>query len=433
MIREKCKNPQQKELWHVDDVDALKCVPKEGWIKDMLEHMTGATDAPIWFHLGSILTTLSTAVGQSELKIERYDGSYSGLNFPLWSVIIGISGSRKTFSTKLAINVLNNATRTDGYPSSTLPADGSVEGLHDLLAKKEYNGVGLYYPNELSHLFYAMTRGYSKSIAIWLLRADEGDFMDRILTGGGNVAKIKNPEAHQILAPRVSILGSIPPSVLQESTSKREWSSGFLPRFLLWGARKTEDMELSGDVHEPPALSTWLKNTIVRRKATVVIPYKTAQPVLAWIKRNVNDKGGDAQEEIYSTLTRLQDKTFKIAGLMRLSRCTAPPRGAVIVEEEDMTCAMRILGLMYDTLWALYSEVGGTVEGGYEKTVLRFIRAHPKSSVIDIKAGCSSVGPTAVTSMLQRLTQDGTLVCQNRKRKGRGRPMQEFSLSDYLI
>jgi len=429
MIRKKCKNPSQKELWHVDDADALKCIPKEGWIAGMIEHMIKATDAPLWFHLGSILTTLSSAVGQSELKIERYDGTYSKLNFPLWSAIIGISGSRKTYSTKLAVNVLNNASRTDGYPSITLPADGSVEGLHDLLAKKEYNGVGLYYPNELSHLFYAMTRGYSKSIGIWLLRADEGDFMDRILTDGGNVAKVKNPEAHQILEPRVAILGSIPPAVLQEKTSKQDWSSGFLPRFLLWGARKTEDMELSGNLYDAPELISWLKTVIIRRRATVVVPYKTAQPLLAWIDENVNDKGGDAQEDIYSTLTRLQDKAFKMAGLMRLSRCTSPPRKAVIVEDEDIECAMRILVLMYDTLWALYAEVGGTIEGSHEKTVLRFIRAHPRSSTSVIKLGCASVTPTAVHNMLIRLTQEGTLICQNRKCKGPGRPTQEYTLA----
>ncbi len=433
MKHENCTNPAPKQPWQVDDNIALECIPKEGWIREMVDYMIECTDAPVWFHLGAVLTTLSTAAGQAELLITRQDDTTSRLGFQLWSVIIGQSGTRKSQSSNIAVRILNNASMTNNNPSLILPADGSVEGLHDALAEEKRSGVGLYYPGELRQLFDMYKRNYSKSMITWFLRTYERMPMDRALVkkkGEGTEKSASTDIARLILTPSLSILGTTPPTTLQNNTDKESWSSGFLPRFLFWGARRTKYMELSGQILEREAiLCEWLKRIIVRQKPTIIIPYELAQPILKWIRKNVEDKGVAAQPEIFSTLNRLQDKAFQIAGLMCIARHQSICKGTIVVDEEDIKYAIRVLEAMYGTFWALFTEVSGTPEGTQEKSLLRFLDDQPDCSRKEIGEALGDITPTTLYRMLRQLVQEGVIIEVKKARAGRGRRESLYSLS----
>lgn len=424
MTHEKRKNPPPKQPWQVDDDVALACIPEEGWVKDMVEYMTYCTDGPVWFQLGAILTALSTAAGKATLKVERSDGGRSRSGFQMWAVVIGISGTRKTFISKMAVNVLGNA-----KSALLMPSDGSVEGLHDALAEEQRKGVGLYYPDELSHILDASNRNYSRNFNSWLLQTYSSDVMNRALVqkkGETGEAKI----GHEIVEPRLSILGSIPPRVLQAKTDKSFWSSGFLARFLFWGARRTQFSEL--EVEDPAradVLSKWLQRIIVDNEVDIVVPYEVAKPVLKWIRANVEDKDLGPNEDIESTLTRLQHKTFQIAGLLSIARRTTRCDSVMTVSEEDITYAMKVLKAMYGTFWALFAEVSGTTEGSQEKALIRYLEETPDRTRNEIGEALNYMTPTSLYRMLKQLVQEGTITETPLKREGRGRRTNVYALS----
>ena len=424
MIHEKCINPRPKQPWQVDEDVALACVPESGWIQDMMDLMTYCTDAPPWFHLGAILTTLSTAAGKASLKVQRKDGGYTTRGFQLWSAIIGHSGTRKTQSADIAVKILTNA-----QPSLIMPSDGSVEGLHDALAEKQRDGVGLYYPDELSHMLDAASRNYSRNFNNWLLQTYRGGLMNRALVKkkGDDESKV----IREILEPRLSILGSIPPRVLQVKTDKGMWSSGFMARFLFWGARRTwySDGE-SDDPSVEVALSAWLKRIIVNRRTTVIVPYELGQPVFSWIRANVEDKDLGANDDVTSTLTRLQHKIFQVIGLISISKRTTPCDTVMTVSAEDVACGIKILKAMYGTFWALFAEVSGYIEGTQEQAVLRYIASSPRSTRKEISDALNEVTPRNLHQMLHQLAEEGMLLEEAKKREGRGRRVILYTLSE---
>jgi len=189
-------------------------------------------------------------------------------------------------------------------------------------------------------------------------------------------------------------------------------------------------MELSGQILEREAiLCEWLKRIIVRQKPTIIIPYELAQPILKWIRKNVEDKGVAAQPEIFSTLNRLQDKAFQIAGLMCIARHQSICKGTIVVDEEDIKYAIRVLEAMYGTFWALFTEVSGTPEGTQEKSLLRFLDDQPDCSRKEIGEALGDITPTTLYRMLRQLVQEGVIIEVKKARAGRGRRESLYSLS----
>jgi len=424
ITHELCKNPRPLQPWHVETATAMACIPEEGWIRDMMAHIIYCTDAPAWFGLGSILSTLSTAAGKANVKVQRKDGGYNTTGFQMWSVIIGESGTRKTQSADIAVRILNNA-----KSALLMPSDGSVEGFHDALAEEQRDGIGLYYPDELSYMFDAFGRNYSKGFISWLLQTYRGELMNRALVrkGGETTTKV----IREILQPRLSILGSIPPRILQAKTDKGMWSSGFMARFLFWGARRTWYCDAPGENWPMETkLTKWLQKTIVDRKVVVVIPYDIGRPIFEWIRKNVEDKDLGGNEDISSTLNRLQHKMMQIAGLIAISNRTTPCNGVMTVSHNDIVYTMRILTAMYGTFWELFAAVGGTTEGSQEKALLRYLRERPNSSREMIGEALNDITPSSLYRMIKQLSNEGILTETAYKRKGPGRKMLLYNLSE---
>ena len=243
--------------------------------------------------------------------------------------------------------------------------------------------------------------------------------------------EIETKVIREILAPRLSILGSIQPRILQAKTNKNMWSSGFLARFLFWGARRTW---YSDGASENPAkeleLTKWLQDIIIDRRTTVIVPYEVGKPILRWIRENVEDKDLGANEDISSTLNRLQHKILQITGLIAISRRTTPCTNVITVSQEDVMYGLKILKIMYNTFWELFTAIGGTTEGTQEKTLLSYVREHPDSPRDTIGEALNDITPSTLYRMLKQLSSEGVLTETARKRQGRGRRVILYKLGE---
>jgi len=430
MTRELKKNLHPAQPWQVDDEDALKCLPNKGFLHDLVDYMQECTDAPIWCSYGSALTCLASACGNMDIKILREDGQYKVHGTQLWSVIIAHSGSRKSASMDIATRILRDAS-----PKMILPGDGSPEGLHNALCDDSRNGVGLFHRDEMSRLFDQVSKSYSKGLIGWLLETYRGEPMSRALTAKKELLRQPNNNDdddeqadsdnskqayidYVIERPRVSILGGIPPSVLQQKTDRTYWRSGFLARFLFWAARRVAYMEIdTQNVQIENKFSAWLRNVPIHSNAYITIPYGVAKPVLKWIRKNIEEKSHRIPDDIFSTLNRLQIKAFQIAGLIAVSKRERKPDKTVLVCEEDIDCAILVMEKMYNTFFSLFKEVAGTLEGTQQELLYKYIREHSNCTAGDLQEAFSDISPRTVQRLLHSMVLENQLV---RKRPPKG-------------
>lgn len=360
-----------KESWHVEDSEVEPCIPKEGFIREYLGYALTITDASAWFHLGSVLTALSAAANGSDYYAQMADGRNSVHGLQLWSVLVGLSGSRKNGAMEPAMRVLRGAKR-----ELELPSDGSQEAIHDTLC--EQGGAGLLWYDEMRSVFDQARRSYSSGFTGWLLQTYKGGPLERKTKAGGLVG------ADRV---RLSLLGGIPPSTLQGSTSREDWRSGFLPRFCFWGARRVNYVELpTRDVAVEARFSDWLRERVIDRDLRLVIPYENVRVITEWYRDHVELRSHLVPDEVFSTLARLQTKGLQIASLMATSRLTERSAASrdILVEREDVECALEVIKLFRKTTLSIFSTVGSTLEATEESAMLRWLAQHPRSTVREI-------------------------------------------------
>ena len=422
------RNIGTKEEWQVDDEDALQCVPKSGWITELVDYITDCTDAPIWFALGTAFSVLSVAAGAHDVQIQRKDGKYGSKGLQMWVACVGRSGTRKSQPSKIGVRILAQAN-----PDRIMPKDGSTEGIHDALAMNAREGIGLWFRDELTGLFDGISRSYSKTLYSWLLETYEGDTVSRTHAVRRGEEEDEDHDArYRIDRPRLSLLGNIPPKTLQQKTDSSYWQSGFLTRFTFWAARRTRyiDFETS-DAAIEGQLSRWLSRVALAPVASGVkltIPYEVAYPFFNWVRHNVEDKDQILPEEIISFLNRLQHKGFQMAAIIALSRRESAPRGGLVVEEEDMACAMRIVKLMYDSFLSFFQQVAGTMAGDHFDQILQYIRANPECRRADISEHLRDIPPPTLARYLQQLVAEGELITRKERTRGKGRPALLYSI-----
>lgn len=355
------------------------CVPKTGFIREYLQYALTTTDAAGWFHLGSILTALSVAAGNADYYAIMPDGRYSIHGLQMWSVLIGLSGTRKSQSMDPAIRILRGAD-----PNLIMPTDASEEALHDTLCAR--GGIGMIQRDELQTLFSQARRSYTQGLVGKLLESYKGGPISRDTKSGGMVS------ADRV---RLSLLGAIPPSTLQHNTSREDWRTGFLPRFCFWGARRIRYMEFATSCAATEGrLSAWLRDHVLGRSLRLVISYENAKVISDWYREHVEMRSHLVPDEVFSTLTRLQVKGLQIAALFAISRITDANSDArdISVELEDVICALNVIKLFHKTTLGLFTTVGSTTEATEENAMLRWLSNHPQSTVRQISeaAGMST-------------------------------------------
>lgn len=400
--------PRPLEPWHVEDFEVGACIPDHGFIKEYMDYVPTTCDGPLWFQLGGVLTILSVLGAKSDVYVEAENGRYEVDGLHLWSANVGYTGSRKSRCVKPAINILRSVSG-----KAILATDASIEALHDVLADRE--GVGLLHRDEMSTLFVQARRSYSTGFTGWLLEAYNGGPTERLTKAGGSV---------QIPRVRLSIMGNIPPSTLQVNTSREDWRAGFLPRFCFWGARRTRYMPISpGDPQREDYFAEYVKKYIFNRQVKLIVPHEMGRILTDWHRKEVDAKGRDMPDELYSALLRLRSKSFQFAALYALARLNYIPKdgAGIVVDQKDVEYALEIVKLLRRSTSSLFSYVGGTEEATQEKMAITHIalvhRATPStlSSALGISA-------KAATAILQSLVSASIIEKITEKTGGRGRP-----------
>lgn len=415
------------ESWHVEDSEVERCIPEAGFIREYLEYARTITDAALWFHLGSVLTALSVAASGSDYYAQMADGRNSIHGLQLWSVLVGLSGSRKNGAMEPAIRVLRGAKR-----ELVLPSDGSQEAIHDTLC--EGGGSGILWYDEMRSVFDQARRSYSSGFTGWLLQTYKGGPLERKTKAGGLVGTDRV---------RLSLLGGIPPSTLQGATSREDWRSGFLPRFCFWGARRVNYLELPTQCAATEArFSLWLKEKVIDRDRRLVIPHDTLRVLSDWYRDSVELRSHLVPDEVFSTLARLQTKGLQIASLMAVSRLTdrSDNDRDILVEPQDVGLALEVVKLFRKTTLSIFSAVGSTLEATEENAMLRWLGNHPRATVRQI-AEAVGMSTRQVNRLLMEFDQAGivdSVASESHERVRGPKPRlysvvkERFSLDDVL-
>jgi len=359
-----------REPWAVYNDEVLPLIPPEGFVADYMDYVQGCTDAPLWFQLGSVLTTLLAAAGKWELQIGTDQGSYRE-NLQLWSMIVGDSGSRKTQAMKLCRSLLARAA-----PQHVMPVDGTQEAWHTYLAEPDTAGIGIFYHDEMAFLLDSARKSYLTGLGSWLLSTYDGGPLDRKTMAGGRIT---------IARVRVSILGGIPPDTLLKKTTTSDWRSGFMPRMTIWASdRATYRRYRSSNPDVETMLSHWLQTLNESDRGLVYLPHTLTAYIADWVEAEVEARRREYPNEIFSCLGRLQDKISRIAAALALARQRHPIEEVVHIDASDVEGALQIGGLLKRSLLELFGIVVGSEDRQEESTIEAYLRGHPGASCPEI-------------------------------------------------
>ena len=408
-------------VWSVLDTETSFLVPEEGWLADYMLYAGGSTDAPLIYHLGSALTALATAAANVTIVVRHHDGRVYELPMFLWSIIVGLSGDRKSRAMGLAKRLLERARASSDSPDVLLPADGSLEAWHDFMA--DSNNV-LLYREELAFLLDQSRRGYSESTKSWLLTLHAGDSHTRVI-------RPKSGEGHEvnrivIERPRLSILGGIPPDTFRVKTGRGDWRSGFLARFTFWASQREhyEDFPATNQRTETE-LAKWLSRVAVLSRGAIVLSHEVAAPIADWIRKEVEANRRVLPDEVYSHLIRYQDLGYRIAALFALSRITRPLLGAtqqLQVQKRDVELALNVLNLLRRSTCLLFSAFSTSSEGEDENEVLNLLAHAPEPMTpVEVALKMPSLSIARARRCLEELERAGAIIQCRKLGPGRGR------------
>ena len=359
--------------WATPDADAKALFPKHGIFRDVLEDLVESTDAPAIYHLASVFTVAAAALGQCDLHTINAHGKTQILPMILWSAIIGDSGDRKSSAIAKSIISLEQTAR-----ERMLPADGSQEGWHLALSEQP---ISLLYRDELAGLFDATQRSYSTGLRTWLLDT---------WTGRDMVRKTLTHQETLIQRPRLSILGGIPPTVFSKKTSKDDWQSGFLARFIYWGGKRQRWTPMShGDCSGK--FTTWLNKVALRSTGHIILNADDAEPLTDWVRDKIQLRLDLYGSEVKSTINRLQEVGYKLAAIYELSLQTQPfglgtTNQHITISRKSVVAILPILENLRVTTELLFNATSATQEISDEHSLLKLFENGKKYTRAEISA-----------------------------------------------
>lgn len=397
--------------WYVSQEQAMECIPDRGWLHNAITYANESCDAPTWFHVGTFLTALSAACHAVDIVVLTENGRQMTLGSQFWGVTTGDSGTRKSESANYAVRILTKA-----QPDLIISHDGSIEAQHDLLAER--GGGGLFHKDEMFSLFDSFKRGYSTGLRGWLMETYNGSPLSRITKSGGNVT---------IVRPRLSIIGNIPPDTLHKKTTREDWRQGFLPRFCFWSSGRERYHRLpTTDNEYEEMLADWLRSFILDNELKVVIPAEVVEPLLDWIEDNVENSPDNIPDELFSTLTRLQQKGIQVAAFLALSELTYRPEKVVTVKPHHIDLALNTMEYLKQSVTELFKRVGSNIDAAEEHEILQYIDNHPGCTSEDISIACDISRRKLKVILLTFLTEGYIISKQARKENQKGAPRKTF-------
>lgn len=404
--------------WAISESEIQSIELPQGFLRDFLEYVGICTDAPQSFALGTGLGILATTCGQCDLIVQGEGERSAKLPFRLWQALVGNSGQRKSKVMDLGIGLLQ---RTGSR--FLLPADGSIEAMHDTLYEQP---ISLWYHEEMSSLLDAQTRGYTQGLQSYLLGLWSGSPRDRKTKAGGFV---------DIQRPRFSILGAIPPEVFFEKTKNLDWKSGFLPRFLFWGGLREEwqDFGVSAPKIEE-SLAQLLQYVHIKSDGDIIIPLAVSRVLSDWFYENIETHASTMLEDTYAGLLRLQEIGQVIAGLIAASQVTRAIRsgvsGQLTVSESDMICTVKLLDFLKRTIVCVSSKANETKETAEENSVIELLKTRPEGYTTHEIRKTLKTSYNKVRVVLAELVASNVVTMDIRSTGARGPALRLYRLNE---
>jgi hypothetical protein len=228
----------------------LARLPKTSLLRRYVTHAARCTDAPLLYHVAGGLTILA-ATAPIDLSFPFGNPIHANL----FSLLVGRSRlERKSTAIKLARRIIEAA-----CPQLSTETPGSRDALIESVraAPKQI----LFY-EEFGDFLASTKDGHLAPIKLLL-----NDLFDTAPVGRKLVGKGRAPTTGNVRNARVSLIGGITPSYLEDETTTTDWTGGFFSRFCLFYDARERSFSPLGESAERDVLVDE-----VRRRAENVHP-----------------------------------------------------------------------------------------------------------------------------------------------------------------
>jgi hypothetical protein len=242
------------------------------------------------------------------------------------------------------------------------------------------------------------------SLSRWLLETWAGNTLIR---------KTITHKEVVITRPRLSILGGIPPSVFAEKTTKADWRSGFLARFIYWGGKRQKWNALPYG-SESGKYTKWIDSVAKKSQGVIWLPEKNATVLFDWIYRNVELTRSQHKPEVESTFQRLQVTGYKLAAIHEMSKRDRPfaygtKEQQVEVTEASVAAILPILEMMKRTIENIFDDSIENKETADEKFIISLFTKNVCLGRRDVSE-ITGLSARKVNSLLSALVENEQLV-----------------------
>lgn len=406
--------------WAVPDEAVESHIPKKGWITEYVKYARQVTDAPLIYHLGTAISVLSCSISHMDIEIQWSNGTVFVTDTPLWIVNVGYSAHRKSYATRLGVAILAKARSKTEFPEVLLPVDGSIEAIHDFMAGGDElppNNNVMMFRDEMLSIFQQSRRSYSEGLKSFMLDAHSGMRRGRITKAGG-------PAPRTIERPRLSVLGTVQPDVLQSEASSYDWRSGWLCRFMFFPGCRTRHMPPCTDLHKVGQLVRWLVMVPLASSGMILAPTGVMDPIMEWETHNIPNLYGEDPTGITSFLMRFPKFGYVAAAVSALSRRHAPGVSSEIqVTQEDVKWAQGLMNLLLNPTKALFAKCTDNSELREETEIEKLLKRFPEGLTLDdLKEKVNQWSSRHLHRILKQLSETGRIF-STRKHTGKaGQP-----------
>jgi hypothetical protein len=389
--------------WVVSDDVARSLVPEQGFFRDYFDYASSMTDAPLIYHVGTCLQLLSACLANTDIRVMWKDGRHYDVRTPLWAVLVGRSNHRKSYAANLGMGLFRRARAHTEEKTCLIPADGSLEAWHDLMAgDPEADPPLLPAPNivlfrdEMRSLLSQAKRGYSEGMKPWMLELHTGEDRERVTKSGG---------LRLVKRPRLGVFGTIQPEVFNSDTGAMDWHLGWLARFVFFPGHRIRFDDACTDAKRDGQLMNWIRRVVLPCRGQIVIPHGMGRPISRWAQSEVDDKADEYPDGLVSHLGRYPHLGFVAAACYAASEKThAQPdkHGSFGVREDHVKLALKLMCVLKDAAIPLFRMTQRTAEGRTEDVVLATIRRSEEPVTV---SELDKLIPDLSIRQIQRITE----------------------------
>lgn len=200
----------------ISEAAVLSSLPPWGSIRQYVEYSSAVCDAPLAYHLFSGLSAFSALIRPQVVLPFGADDVRANL----FTLLVGDSGDRKTAAGVIALNLLREV-------NPDLIGLENHESTASLIESLSDKGTQVIFHGEFGEFLAATGKGsYKAALREYYMKIADGLPLDR----GKKGWKV------QVLAPDLTVLACVAPTLLEEHLTPKEFTGGFVSRFLIAAA-----------------------------------------------------------------------------------------------------------------------------------------------------------------------------------------------------